>query len=432
MHSLIRELYPLHRSITGPGIRQTLSRLGKDLEQVLDWQVVETPTGASVLDWTVPKEWILRDATLTDADGRKIVALVDHPLSVVGYSEGIDGRFSLDQLRPHLHSLPDQPDVIPYRTSYYNPDWGFCLPHRVVQALERGEFREPFHAVIDADHIEGSLVYGEGIVRGQSTEEVLISVHVCHPGMANDNLSAIAVATVLAKRLAKRRPRYTYRFLFVPGTIGPLAWVTKNPGAVSRIKHGLVLANLGDGGQFTYQRTRSGTLEGDNPIDRAVAIAMRDSGFGHEIRDFVPYGYDERQYGSPGLNLPVGRLTRSVWAEFPEYHTNRDDLDFVRPEHLADSLELIERVFEVLEGDARLSTVDGRGEPQLGRHGLYGHLGGAVDATEAKMSLLWTLNLSDGRHSLVDASSRSGIPFPVIRAAADKLIAAGLLTNEAR
>jgi aminopeptidase-like protein len=325
----------------------------------------------------------------------------------------------LDELRPHLHSLPDQPDWVPYRTSYYAETWGFCLTHRQLSTLADGLYR----VVIDSDLAPGHLSYGELWIPGETDDTVLVSCHVCHPSLANDNLSGIAVATMLARHVQTLRPRHSYRFLFIPGTIGSLTWLARNEDKVDRIVHGLVLSCLGDAGGMTYKQSR----RGDAAIDRIVAHVLRHDEMPHHIRPFVPYGYDERQYCSPGFDMPVGCLMRTPNGEYPEYHSSADDLSLLHPESLAHSLAALRRIVGVIEGDAVYRSRNPKGEPQLGRRGLYAAMGGPRSAGYDQMALLWVLNLADGRHSLLDMADRAGVPFATISAAADALVAADLL-----
>jgi aminopeptidase-like protein len=422
MHQLVERLYPLCRSITGDGVRRTLEIVG----ELIPLDVHEVPTGTEVLDWNVPKEWNIRDAYVKDPSGAKVIDFKQSNLHVVGYSVPVSATMTLEELRGHLHTLPDQPGLIPYRTSYYAEDWGFCLRHETLESLRDGLYE----VVIDSTLEDGHLTYAEHVVPGRTEEEVLVSCHVCHPSLANDNLAGIAVATQLARRLARRlagsSPRYTYRFVFAPGTIGSITWLARNRDAVERVKHGLVLACAGDSGALTYKRSR----RGDAGIDRAVAHVLR--GRPHRTLDFSPYGYDERQYCSPGFNLPVGSLTRSTYAGYPEYHTSGDNPSFVLPESLEDTLETCWEVTRVLEGDRRLENLSPYGEPQLGRRGLYGALGGRSDTKQAQMAMLWVLNLSDGDHSLLDIAERAGLPFQAVAEAAQSLEDAGLVREWAR
>lgn len=413
MHALIAELFPICRSITGDGIRRTLGRIG----ELIPLQITEIPTGTPILDWRVPKEWNIREAWIADASGRRVVDFQEHNLHVVSYSIPVRKRMPLSELRPRLHSLAAQPDLIPYRTSYYEESWGFCLAERVRSTLPEGEYE----VCIDSTLAPGHLTYGECLLPGATEDEVLLSIHVCHPSLANDNLSGIAVAVALAETLAKRPRRHTFRLLFIPGTIGSIAWLARNEPRLGRIKHGLVLSCLGDPGPSSYKRSRRGNA----PIDRAAVHVLRTSG-ACRIRDFEPYGYDERQYCSPGFDLPVGCLTRSPNGRFPEYHTSADNLDFVRPEALEDSLGKLLGIVEILEHDARYLSQSPKGEPQLGRRGLYRRMGGTTPG-DLEMAILWVLNLSDGLHSLLDIAERGNVPFHWVRQAASLLVETDLL-----
>jgi aminopeptidase-like protein len=415
MMALIEELFPICRSITGNGVRQTL----EILRRFIPLEAHEVPSGIGVLDWTVPPEWNLRDAYILDPDGRRVVDFAANNLHIVQYSRPIDAMIPLGELRPHLHTLPDQPDWIPYRTSYYTENWGFCLTHRQLSSLADG----PYRVVIDSDLGPGHLSYGELLIPGETDDTVLFSCHICHPSLANDNLSGIAVATMLACHLQTLRRRHSYRFLFIPGTIGSLTWLARNEDKVGRIVHGLVLSCLGDGGGMTYKQSRRGNAA----IDRIVAHVLRNDEVPHRITPFVPYGYDERQYCSPGFDLPVGCLMRTPNGEYPEYHSSADNLSLLRPESLAHSLAVLRRIVAVIEGDAVYRSRNPKGEPQLGQRGLYETMGGQRAASYDQMALLWVLNLADGHHSLLDMAERAGVPFATIRAAADALVAAELL-----
>jgi aminopeptidase-like protein len=419
IYALAAEIFPICRSITGDGVRATLRRLGRHI----GIEVHEVPTGTRAFDWTVPREWNLRDAYVKDAGGRKVIDLARSNLHVMSYSTPVRARMSLAELRPHLHSLPEQPDLIPYRTSYYSEAWGFCLAHRQLEALREGTYE----VVIDSTLKDGFLTYGEHLHRGESEDEVLLSAHICHPSLANDNCSGLALLTHLAKRLAGTRTRLSYRFLFAPGSIGALVWLSRNEDRLHRIRHGLILSCVGDGGGPTYKRSRRGDAE----IDRAMAHVLRHlgsrSGYEPAILDFSPYGYDERQYCSPGFDLPVGLLQRSRFGAFPEYHTSADNLDFIAPGHLEQSYRMVAGLIAVLEDNRTFRNASPKGEPQLGRRGLYGAIGGDRNAAAGNMAMLWVLNLSDGRHSLLDIADRAGLPFAVIRDAADALLQHGLL-----
>ncbi|HET6747979.1 MAG TPA: DUF4910 domain-containing protein [Actinomycetes bacterium] len=415
LYKLVAELYPICRSITGDGVRRTLEVVDREVGLV----VHEVPTGTAVLDWTVPREWNVRDAWVAGADGRRVIDFRASNLHLLGYSVPVRATMPLAELKRHLFTIPEHPDWIPYRTSYYAERWGFCASQRLVDSLPEGDYE----VRVDATLADGHLTYGEHVVPGETDEEVLVTCHVCHPSLANDNLSGIAVAARLARLLGQGRPRYTHRFLFIPGTIGSITWLARNEDRVGHIRHGLVLACLGDPGRLTYKRSR----RGDTEVDRAVAHVLASSGRPHELQDFTPYGYDERQFCSPGFDLPVGCLSRTPYARYPEYHTSADDLDLVRPEHLQDSLEACWEVLQVLDGNLRYLNLKPKGEPQLGRRGLYGSIGGRSDAEERQMAMLWVLNLSDGDHSLLDVAGRAGLPFALVAEVAGTLEDAGLL-----
>jgi len=419
LHAHVETLFPICRSITGEGLRQTLRYIGSHVPL----EIREVPSGTPVLDWQVPPEWNVRGASIQTLDGREVVNFSDSNLRLVQYSRPVDRIVPIDELQKHLHSIPEQPDLIPYRTAYYSDTWGFCLRHH-----ERMALNEPaYHVRIDTSVAPGSLSYGECFLPGEEPGETLLSVHCCHPSLANDNLSGIAVAIELARALQRRKRRYGYRFLFIPGTIGSIAWLHFNRDAPSRIRHGLVLSCVGDAAPPTYKQSRRVNA----PIDRYAAYVLKDEGHGERVVPFIPYGYDERQYCSPGFNLPVGCFMRSPNGTFPEYHTSADDLSFVKPEALADSLRVVERILTIAEQDRVLRNTEPFGEPQLGRRGLYRAVGGQHDrgagAEFDQMTLLWVLNLADGDHSLLDIAERSGKRFEAVVAAADALAKVGLL-----
>ena len=409
MHDFVAELYPICRSITGDGVRETLTRIANRVPIT----VHEVPTGTRVFDWDVPPEWNIRDAWVKDADGNRVIDFRAHNLHVVSYSEPVRRTVTRDDLERRVFTMPDRPEWIPYRTSYYERSWGFCAAHDTLASLPDGNYEVCIDSTLD----DGSLTYGELLLEGSTDDEVLVSVHVCHPSLANDNLSGIALAVAAAEHLRRARLRYSYRFVFIPGTIGSIAWLARNEASASRVRHGLVLSGVGDPGPLSYKRSR----RGDATIDQAVEHVLATSGRAHAVVDWFPYGYDERQYCSPGFDLPVGRLSRSPHGEYPEYHTSGDDLDFVRPESLADALSTVLAVFAVLEGDGRYLNRNPKCEPQLGRRGLYRALGGAVDRRATEMALLWVLSLSDGEWSLLDIARRAALPFDAIREAATAL-----------
>ncbi len=415
LHGFASELYPVCRSITGDGIRSTLSRI----QQQIPVETSEVPTGTAVFDWIVPKEWNIRDGYIKAANGERIVDFRKCNLHVLNYSTPMHTTMSLNELKPHLFTIPDKPEWIPYRTSYYNENWGFCLSHNQMLALTEGEYE----VCIDSTLEDGYLTYGECYLPGRCNEEVLISCHACHPSLANDNLSGLSVATFLAQFLEGRDLRYSYRFLFIPGTIGAIAWLARNEKAAHLVRHGLVLTCVGDEGPFHYKKSRRGDAE----IDRAAAHMLVHESDSSQILEFEPYGYDERQYCSPGFNLPVGCLMRSVWGTFPQYHTSADNLEFIRPLRLAESLRMCIGIVDVLETNRRFRNLNPYGEPQLGKRNLYRSTGGNAVSEEIN-ARLWVLNLSDGTHSLLEIAERSGIAFAVIAEAADLLCENGLLS----
>lgn len=416
MFRLMAKLYPICRSITGDGVRETL-RL---LQEHIPLQVYEVASGTKVFDWNVPLEWNIRDAYIADHAGQRVVDFRESNLHVMSYSEPVHARMTLKDLREHLFTLPDHPDWIPYRTSYYKNNWGFCVTQRQLSSLKDNEHYE---VCIDARLTEGHLTYGECLIHGQSSDEVLISCHVCHPSLCNDNLSGIVVATELAKALQSLSLRYSYRILFIPGTIGSITWLSLNQHLVGRIKHGLVVTGVGDAGSITYKKSRRGEAE----IDLAMAHVLKHSARPYQIVDFFPYGYDERQYCSPGFDLPVGCFMRTPHGQYAEYHTSADNLEFVRPASLGDSFRTIMSGLCVLENNRFYVNQMPFCEPQLGKRGLYRSVAGQKEGASKEMALLWTLNLADGHHSLLQIAERANLFLDSITSAADALTSVGLL-----
>jgi len=410
----MEELYPICRSITGDGVRRTLAAIG----QRIPLRISEVPSGTPLFDWEVPREWNVAEAWIEDPSGRRVVDLRDHSLHLMSYSIPIDSVMSLEELRPHLHALPDHPDWIPYRTSYYREDWGFCLTQRTLDALRPGRYR----VHIASSLVAGSLTFAECVIGGASTDEVLIFTHICHPSLCNDNLTGLALATTLAAQLREAQPSLTHRFVFAPGTIGSLAWLARNESRLSRIRHGLVVGLLGDRGPLTYKRSRRMTAT----IDRIACHVLPQVSSAARIIDFSPYGYDERQLCSPGFNLPVGRLTRTPNNEYPEYHSSADNFGLIDASALAESLLACAGILRVADRDATYINLNPKGEPRLGKRGLYRSTGG-MHPGEFEHALLWVLNQSDGAMGLVDIAQRSGLGFDVIAHAADALEQVGLL-----
>jgi aminopeptidase-like protein len=412
MHQLMAELYPICRSLTGDGVRETFAILQRDVP----FEVTEVPSGTQVFDWTVPREWNIRDAWISTPDGVRVVDFRNSNLHVLGYSTPIRARLTLDELRDHLFTHADNPDWIPFRTSYYRENWGFCVSERQLEQLAEGEY----DVVVDSSLTDGSLTYAEATVSGKRTDEIFFSAYCCHPSLCNDNLSGVVLTSTLAKYLGGMQLRYSYRFLLAPSTIGALCWLWKNEDQLDRIAGGLTITCAGDSGPATYKQSRHGDAE----IDRAAANVVGAAG-GRQI-PFDPWGGNERQFCSPGFDLPIGVLSRSLHSEFVGYHSSADDLELVRPEYLADSLQRCLEIVDVLETNRRYVNLNPKGEPQLGKRGLYRDIGGGPSAEGA---LLWVLNLADGDHTLLDISERSQLSYREILEAAEALHAHDLLAE---
>jgi aminopeptidase-like protein len=410
MYRLMEDLYPICRSITGNGVRETLRKI----QGHIPLDIHEVSSGTKVFDWTVPPEWNIRDAYVKNSLGERVIDFRKSNLHVLQYSTPVKTTMTLDELKEHLFTYPSAPDWIPYRTSYYQENWGFCVSQNQMNNMKEGRYE----VVIDSSLENGALSYGELQIEGKHQEEVIISCHVCHPSLCNDNLSGIALATFLSRYLLEKiNLRYSYRFLFIPGTIGSITWLSLHEDVVPRIRHGLVAACLGDPGKFTYKRSRQGNAE----IDRIVRHALLISGREYRIVDFSPVGYDERQFCSPGFNLPVGCLMRTPHGEFQEYHTSADNLDLVKPQYLGESYELYVSIVNMLESNLTYINRNPKCEPQLGRRGLYEMIGGGQEKRSWELALLWVLNLSDGNHSLLDIAERSGLAINGLKQAADAL-----------
>ncbi len=410
-------LWPLNRSLTGDGVRATHDILG----EWLPLERHEIASGTRVFDWTVPPEWVVREARVIGPDGSTVADVRDHTLHLVGYSTPFRGELPLDELDAHLYSLPARPDAIPYVTSYYAPRWGFCLPHRQRERLRPGTYR----VVVDTELVEGSMTLSECVLGGESDREVLVSTYTCHPSMANNELSGPLVAAALYRRLAAwPRRRLGYRFVFAPETIGAIAYLAlRGAHLKTALEAGWVVTCVGDAAPFTYKRSR----RGDTLADRAAEHALSDR---RDTRwwDFEPMGSDERQYGSPGFDLPVGSLMRSPYGTYPEYHTSDDDatvLDFGALQGSVDAYEELCRAADL--GGARWRNLLPYGEPQLGRRGLYPDITVAGANLRAADAIFWVLNLSDGEHDLLGIARRSGVALSDLDRAARTLAAAGLM-----
>ena len=447
MFLLMKKLYPICRSITGDGVRKTL----KIIEKEIPLKIHEVPTGEKVFDWKIPKEWNINDAYIINPNGEKILDFKKLNLHVLNYSTPINKKISLSELKKHIHTIPEKPNVIPYVTSYYSENWGFCMSHYQLLGLKEGEY----HVVIDSKLENGSLTYGEYLIPGKSQDEILFSCYVCHPSMCNDNLSGVVLLTMLAKYLQTFKNNYSIRFLFIPETIGAIAWLKINEINISKIKHGLIATCLGDSGSLTYKKTR----DSNNEIDKAVVNVLKKSGKKFRILDFFPWGSDERQFCSPGFNLPVGSIFRSIYGsnEFPEYHTSEDNLNFMNIKSLAESFEAYLLVLFELENNFHLHLENDKSnknknlekqnvneksysekylnlnpkcEPQLGKRGIYHQIGGQESTMKQRrieFAIFWILNLSDGNNSIQDISKRSGIPLSDLQSSIKILINSKLL-----
>ena len=413
MHQLITLLYPISRSITGHGVRETFEILNR----YIPLSIYEVPSGTKVFDWTVPKEWNIRDGYIKNARGEKIIDFKNSNLHVLQYSVPVDKKVELAELKEHLYTSPEHPDWIPYRTSYYKETWGFCIPHNQLISLEEGEYE----VFIDSTLKDGSLTYAESFIQGELSDEVLIFTHICHPSLCNDNLSGVSLCVYLIRHLMQQKCRYSYRFVFAPTTIGSLTWLAKNESNVHKIKHGLVCTLVGDTSNFTYKRSRQQNAE----IDQIVEYVLQSKA--HKIIDFFPFGYDERQFCSPGFNLPIGCLTRATYGKYPEYHTSADNLELVKASCLQESLEVFQEVIRVLDGNKKFINQNPKGEAQLGRRGLYQMIGANSQNNDFQLALLWILNSSDGSQSLLDIAGKANMKFDYVKKAADHLLGCGLL-----
>jgi len=446
MFELMEELFPICRSITGNGVRQTL----KILKKHIPLEFHEVKTGTKVFDWIIPKEWNINDAYIIDPDGKKIIDFKKSNLHVLNYSTPINQKILFSELKHHIHTIPDKPDLIPYMTSYYSEKWGFCMEHNKFLKLKKGEYT----VVIDSELTEGSLTYGEYLIPGKTENEIILTCYVCHPSMCNDNLSGVVLLTMLAKYIKNLNLNYSIRFLFIPETIGAITWLSNNEDNISKIKHGLVVTCIGDSGALTYKKSRNGNSE----IDYIVEKVLKNSGLNYRILDFFPWGSDERQFCSPGFNLPVGSLLRSIYGknEFSEYHTSADNLDFMNKRSFVESFVTYLMILFELENNfnkkseyfspisnlrnnnsivpsehnEKYLNLNTKCEPQLGKRGIYHELGGQENLMEQRkieFAIFWLLNLSDGNWTIQNISKRSNISMDELKMATEILINAKLL-----
>lgn len=402
MYDLMVRLYPINRSITGNGVRETL----EIIQEYIPLHINEAPTGTQVFDWVIPDEWNVRDAYIKNSRGEKVVDFQKSNLHILNYSVPVHEKMGLNELKKHLFTLPEYPEWIPYLTSYYNEKWGFCMPHNQFLSLPD----DVYEVKIDSTLEPGFLTWGELYLPGETDEEILLSCYLCHPSMCNDSLSGVVLLSLLGKVLMQLERKYSFRLLFIPETIGAITWLNQNEDKVKKIKCGLVATCVGDPGPSTYKRTR----QANHYLDKIVEKVLADSGEPYELLDFFPMGSDERQFSSPGFNLPVGSLMRTPYARFPQYHTSADSLDFVGPTYLANSYQKYLQVLHILESDNYYLNLNPKCEPQLGKRGIYNLIGGQKSGRDFDFALLWVLNLSDGQNSLLDIASRSGMPYELI------------------
>jgi aminopeptidase-like protein len=417
MHALAQRLYPICRSLTGDGVRETLRIIAETLP---DLQIHEVASGTPAFDWTVPPEWNIRDAYVIGPDGSKIIDFRESNLHVVGYSQPVDRKMPLPELQEHLHSLPNQPDAIPYRTSYYAPRWGFCLTDRLRRRLPEGEY----HAVIDSMLAAGALTYADLVIPGDTADEVLLSTYVCHPSMGNNELSGPVVTTFLADWLAGLpHRRFTYRIVFIPETIGSIVYISRHLDHLkAKVKAGFVVTCIGDDRCYSYLPSR----HGDTPSDRAAKHVLGRLAPDYRRYAFLNRGSDERQYCAPGVDLPVASVMRSKYGEYPEYHTSLDDLSLITPTGLQGGFEALQRCIETLETDRRYrATV--LCEPQMGKRGLYSTLG-SVGVSEAVATRMNILAYCDGEHGLLDIAEMTGRPIWSLQPYVDELLEHGLIS----
>lgn len=411
-------LWPLNRSLTGNANRETLGILS----EIIDLKISEIPSGTECFDWKVPPEWNVKEAWIKDGSGKIIVDFRKNNLHLLGYSTGFSGKMELKLLKEHLYSLPAQPDVIPYLTSYYKRKWGFCITYRQLKELSE----DTYEVFIDADLNEnGSMTIAEAVIKGETEEEVLLSTYICHPSMANNELSGPLVTAFIFNELKKSgRKKYTYRFLFLPETIGAVYYLSVNGEELKKkLIAGYVVTCAGDRGNFTYKRSRNG----NSAADRAAEIMLKQKEKEYIIEDFFPTGSDERQYCSPGYDLPVGSLMRTRYGKYNEYHTSADNKEFISFERMEDTVRMYLDIINVIEKNAYYKNLKPYCEPQLGKYGLYPEIGSDKDTAETVSSLMWALNLSDGMNDLITISEKSGTEFEKIAEACEILEKKGIL-----
>jgi aminopeptidase-like protein len=421
MYSLMKQLFPICRSITGAGVRETLAIL--QAEHLSGLNITSVPSGTECLDWTVPPEWSISAARITDESGKTWVDFADNNLHLMGYSVPTDAWLTPAELDAHLYSLPDLPDAIPYVTSYYAPRWGFCVPHSLRERMRQHTGK--FHAVIDSDLKDGALNYGELLIAGESNSEVLLSTYICHPSMANDNLSGPVAAVKLAKWLLERPRRLSYRVLFIPETIGSIVYLSRHLDALrEHVVAGYVLTCCGDERTWSFLPSR----RGDTLADRAARHVLKHMNVNVTEYSFLTRGSDERNWCSPLVDLPVASIMRSKYGTFPEYHTSMDDLSLVTPRGLMESFEAYRRCLEIFENNGVWTTAC-VGEPQLGKRGLYPTVSQVGSAEGRVRNIKNILSYCDGA-DLLTVADTIGVPFSECLEIVGVLEQAGLLARQ--
>ena len=419
MHSWAKDLFPICRSLTGNGVRETLSYLSRIVPAMT---IHEVPSGTQAFDWTIPDEWNIRAAYVEDENGNRVVDFARNNLHVVGYSTPVDEWLTLAELQPHLHSLPEQPGAIPYVTSYYVRRWGFCLAHAQRESLADGRY----HVVIDSTLEPGSLTYGEVLIPGREKREILLSTYICHPSMANNELSGPVVTTALARWLSELpERRFSYRIVFVPETIGSIVYISRHLEQLRRdVIAGYVVTCIGDDRAYSFLRSRAG----NTLADRAAKLVMHRHAPDHVEYSYLDRGSDERQYCSPGVDLPVASIMRTRYNSYPEYHTSLDDLKVVTPTGLEGGFEALRKTIDLIEHN-RTYRATTPCEPQLGRRGLYPTLS-TRGAGYAVRSMTNVLAYADGTRDLIDLADFIGISADEAVETAEKLASAGLLASD--
>ncbi len=400
IHALAKRLFPINRSLTGAGVRETLNILK---EYCTTMSIHEIPSGTKVFDWEVPNEWWIDEAYVIDPDGKKIIDFKDNNLHVIGYSAPVDAEIDLEELDKHLYSLSDQPDAIPYVTSYYAERWGFCLTHHQRQALKPGKYKVRINSKLEP----GSLSYGEILIPGESKEEIFLSTYVCHPSMANNELSGPCVTIHLAKWLESLPKRkYTYRIIFIPETIGSISYLSQNLDHLkSHVVAGFNITCVGDDRAYSYLPSRDGNCISDDIAKHVLKWIDKD----YKSYSWRERGSDERQYCAPGIDLPIASIMRTKYAQYPEYHTSLDDLKVVTPKGLEGGYKALQMAIEVLEKNC-FPKVTVLGEPQLGKRGLYSTIGSKTSVVSTRLMLDF-ISFSDGNTSLLEISEKCEVPI---------------------